>query len=276
MFPGLMKGDGPYAAMAKKKMENYSSTGVAGLKYPADLGRADGETHSYINFRAVKRNEVSHEPSVVTSSSGVTPQANISLYIPENVGVTQTANYEQTQGLAAAALTGQINGVGDTMSLLGDTIVREAADLVLNNAGELYKQINDGQASNASRYQLFRGVEYRTFQFQYKFVAKSTEDSQNIEQITRTFRKHMLPDLSNALFYTIPDIFEIEYRILDSSGGQKTLHQFKPSALTSCEISYGADGSFGIFHDGSPTNVQMNLTFLELYQVLKTDVDGGF
>ena len=88
----------------------------------------------------------------------------------------------------------------------------------------------------------------------------------------------MLPDFAEGKvgFYTIPDIFEIEYILSSANGSLTTLHKFKPCALTSCEISYGGDGSFGLFFDGKPTNVSMNLTFLELEQVVKKNIDEGY
>jgi hypothetical protein len=271
--------ESPTAVMSASSKSKYSSTGAPGVKYPLDLGQSGSELHSFINFRAVSKKEVVHTDTQQSNqSSGQQAIANVSLYVPENVSLSQTANYEVTTGAAAALASGNIDGVGDALGMGLQTLTREAANMILNNLGEARQQFQNGIASNASRYQLFNGIEFRQFQFQYKFVAKSSNESRAIDELTRIFRKHMLPDFVEGKvgFYTIPDIFEIEYILSAADGSLHTLHKLKPCALTGCEISYGGDGSFGLFHDGKPTNVSMNLTFLELEQVTKSDVDGGY
>ena len=270
--------DGPAKVMQQKSNNKYASTGAPGFKYPLNLGQMDGELHSFVNYRAVTKKEVAHtDTQQVTQSAGQQAIANVSLYVPENVSLNQTANYEMTSGIGAIMAKGDAS-VGELVGMGVETITREASNMLLNNLGEARAQFRDGIASNASRYQLFNGIEFRQFQFQYKFVAKNEKESREIEKITKVFRKHMLPDFAEGKvgFYTIPDIFEIEYILSSANGTLTTLHKFKPCALTSCEISYGGDGSFGLFFDGKPTNVSMNLTFLELEQVLKKNIDEGY
>ena len=264
--------------MQQKSNNKYASTGAPGFKYPLNLGQMDGELHSFINYRAVTKKEVAHtDTQQATQAAGQQAIANVSLYVPENVSLNQTANYEMTSGIGAIMAKGDAS-VGELVGMGVETITREASNMLLNNLGEARAQFQDGIASNASRYQLFNGIEFRQFQFQYKFVAKNEKESREIEKITKVFRKHMLPDFAEGKvgFYTIPDIFEIEYILSSVNGSLTTLHKFKPCALTSCEISYGGDGSFGLFFDGKPTNVSMNLTFLELEQVLKKNIDEGY
>ena len=270
--------DGPAKVMQQKSNNKYASTGAPGFKYPLNLGQMDGELHSFINYRAVTKKEVAHtDTQQATQAAGQQAIANVSLYVPENVSLNQTANYEMTSGIGAIMAKGDAS-VGELVGMGVETITREASNMLLNNLGEARAQFQDGIASNASRYQLFNGIEFRQFQFQYKFVAKNEKESREIEKITKVFRKHMLPDFAEGKvgFYTIPDIFEIEYILSSVNGSLTTLHKFKPCALTSCEISYGGDGSFGLFFDGKPTNVSMNLTFLELEQVLKKNIDEGY
>jgi hypothetical protein len=270
--------DGPAKVMQQKSNNKYASTGAPGFKYPLDLGQMDGELHSFINYRAVTKKEVVHtDTQQATQAADQKAIANVSLYVPENVSLNQTANYEMTSGIGAIMAKGDAS-VGELVGMGIETITREASNMLLNNLGEARAQFQKGVASNASRYQLFNGIEFRQFQFQYKFVAKNEKESQEIEKITKVFRKHMLPDFAEGKvgFYTIPDIFEIEYILSSANGSLTTLHKFKPCALTSCEISYGGDGSFGLFFDGKPTNVSMNLTFLELEQVVKKNIDEGY
>ena len=79
------------------------------------------------------------------------------------------------------------------------------------------------------------------------------------------------------MFYSIPDTFQITYKVMGSGDtGAKYLHKFKTCSLLDCDVQYGADGTFGVFRSGAPTNVQMTLTFQETLQVTKDDVDKDY
>jgi len=278
--------DYPDAIMRQAQQRRYGA-GADVTKYPLDLD--SGELHSFINFRVVDKTPVSHIAEPGGAKSGNHVLKSVALYVPENVGVAQQANYEEAAGAAVTAAKGAIkagsglSGFGgallDAGSMGGNQIMRSIADLAVQNGAEVAQQVFSGKASNANRAQLFQGISFRQFTFEYKFVAKSQEESIAIRNITTTFRENMLPDFEGPLnrFYTLPNVFEIEYFLHGQGGGRAvSLHKFKPAVLTSCEISYGSDGQFGMFIDGSPTNVQMNLTFLEIEQVVKSDVAAGY
>lgn len=277
--------DYPDGIMRQAQQRKYGA-GADVTKYPLDLG--SGELHSFINFRVVDKTPVSHIAEPGGAKSGNQVLKSVALYVPENVGVAQQANYEEAAGAAVTAAKGAVKAGGglsgfgsallDAGSMGGNQIMRSIADMAVQNGAEIAQQVFTGKASNANRAQLFQGISFRQFTFEYKFVAKSQEESSAIQNITQVFRENMLPDFEGPLnrFYTLPNVFEIEYFLYGQNGRAKSLHSFKPSVLTSCELSYGADGQFGMFIDGAPTNVQMNLTFLEIEQVVKSDVAGGY
>lgn len=272
----MASADNPNKVTESKK-QTYA-TDTTGLRYPLELGT--GEYHSYINFKVVQRPSklyTSEEGEQNTKNAGTVK--NISLYIPETVSVAQSSQWE-TQGGAAAAAAMTDGGFFDKIVAAGKSLAggaaTSAANFLSDGAGDVLAQEAAGLARNAAKIQLFRGIEFRQFEYEYKFVASSEKESKEIAEIIRIFRKHMLPDIKGD-YYSVPDTFDIEYRVM-GKGPESTdsIHKIKSCALTSCQVSYGGDGSFGVYYDGTPVNISMNLTFLELQQVTKKDIDEGY
>ena len=122
--------DGPAKVMQQKSNNKYASTGAPGFKYPLNLGQMDGELHSFINYRAVTKKEVAHtDTQQATQAPNQQAIANVSLYIPENISLNQTANYEMTSGIGAIIGKGETS-VGDLVGMGIETITREASNLL--------------------------------------------------------------------------------------------------------------------------------------------------
>jgi hypothetical protein len=112
---------------------------------------------------------------------------------------------------------------------------------------------------------MFESVDYRTFQFTYKFFPKNEDETMKIRQIIKTFKHHMLPELtSNKFFYVYPSEFDIKYFYKDKENPY--LHSFARCALTNMTVEYGGD-QFVTFENGSPSEIGMTLTFQELEQM---------
>jgi hypothetical protein len=66
---------------------------------------------------------------------------------------------------------------------------------------------------NSKVEQLFQGVDFRTFNFNYQFHPKNATEAENAMRIVSTFRHHMLPEfLGDAQYlYIYPSTFDIKY-----------------------------------------------------------------
>ena len=232
---------------------------------------------------------------IVKSKHRVQTDSTIRLFIPENIAMPTAAEYESAQlGTASAGLVAGAASIfsndkgsidvkslgqgGNFKSSFQNEIVQTLGNGLGGSGGDVLNQAVFNRAANAAKYLLFKGINFRTFQFQYNLVPQSVEESVALEDIIRRFRKAMLPDIVSIGFYDIPQAVQIRYYIKDSEGNEvpeSRLHKFKPAFLTECNVSYGANGRFTLTKDGYPANIQLSLTFQENEQVTRTDVTTG-
>jgi hypothetical protein len=128
---------------------------------------------------------------------------------------------------------------------------------------------------NPFREQIFKSVDNRTFNFDYKFLPRSANEATNVENIIRQFKFHMHPEISaGGLFYIYPSEFNIEYRYQ----GKENLHinRISTCVLENMSVDYGSQAGFNTFADGTPTEITMRLQFKELETMTKQRVDQGF
>jgi hypothetical protein len=121
---------------------------------------------------------------------------------------------------------------------------------------------------------IFEAVDFRAFNFKYRFFPKSRQEADNVEKIIKLFKFHMHPDLSsNKLFFIYPSEFEIAY--FYESKENTYFHKIKPCVLESMDVSYGGE-QFSSFRDGIPTEVNITLTFRETEILTKKQIKDGY
>lgn len=128
--------------------------------------------------------------------------------------------------------------------------------------------------TNPFREVLFESVDYRSFNFSYRFFPKSQSETDRIKDIIELFKVNMLPEItSEKLFYIYPSEFDIEYFYKDSPNPY--LHKFARCALVNMEVDYGGD-QFVTFQDGAPVEIGLTLTFRELEQLTSERAANGY
>ena len=273
----MFRSNNPADAMPNYYNMNYGSSPYS---YPEDITETS-DLHSFMRFAIQNITPVQH---LKAGSSGISSTGNahttIQLYIPEQVGVQQEVAYKQDESrVGLAGLRGLDQGkiamfekaFGGLQGVV-EGGVQAAADTFIGSGGLIAAQRD--KIGNAAQYQLLEGTQFRQFEFQYKFVPKSSTEAGNVKRIVKAFRTYMMPEIDEEMFfYKAPNTFQISYHV---GGREGTLHKFKPCVLTSCNVSYGGDGSFGVFKDGEVAHTEMTVTFLELLQVTQTDVKGGY
>jgi hypothetical protein len=200
----------------------------------------------------------------------------ITLHVEERPSVKYGANYGDydmgalTGGLVEASLA-QANGtLAQMVPELQQRIIAGLIKIPSLNAGsggtfENLLQLSTRTKTNPFREVLFESVDYRTFNFRYKFYPKSAGETQKIKSIIEKFKIHMHPELSShKLFYIYPSEFDIQYFFKDKENNY--LHKFARCALTDMQVDYGGD-QFHTFQDGAPVEIGLALTFRELEQM---------
>jgi len=200
----------------------------------------------------------------------------ITLYVSERPAVKYGTNYANkdmglltgllVQGSASGSLKETISNAGPE---IGAALLTQLAKVPSLKAGggviSDVLELSTRQKVNPFREVLFESVDYRTFQFSYKFFPKDKSETEKVENIIRTFKQHMHPELTdNKMFYIYPSEFDIEYFYKDKINPH--IHRFARCALTNMSVEYGGE-QFVTFEDGSPVEINMSLTFQELEQM---------
>jgi len=152
------------------------------------------------------------------------------------------------------------------------------------SAGQILAR-STGEILNPNAEVLFNGVNLRTFKFSFKMIPRSYEEGQQIKEIIKAFKLHSAAKLGSKeqgitneigieSFIRTPDIFELRYR--KGGGEHPYLHKFKQCFLESVDATYTGESGYATYDDGTPTSLNINLTFREIEPIYDKDQDDAF
>ena len=273
------RGDRSVAGDASS-LANFSAS------FPSDAEGGSSEDTDFISFKAFSNNVPGYTSmtSAGSATAALEPQGNVKLFIPESLANSSKSNYEGTaNGSLLSGIMGETANLSDEEASGLEKIMGIGTDAagILGSLGgdssEVLVQTQMGlSTAAANRHVLFKGVEYRTFSYQYNIMPRTASESAQMADIIKWFRIQMLPDVNaSGSFFTPPNYFQIEYFI--NGAPADYLHKIKPSVLTDCEVTFGGNGSFGKFKNtGAPSVIALNLTFQEVQLVTKSDAAAGY
>jgi hypothetical protein len=136
-----------------------------------------------------------------------------------------------------------------------------------------------GYAINPQLQMIFRGVGFRSFQLSFTFTPNSLEESQEVDNIIKTFKYHFSPgfeagktDSTQSMFLTSPSLFNVQFKI-----GQNE-NQYAPKygdcVLSDIDVNYAPNG-FAVHENGAPVQTTLNLTFKEIVIVDRSKIANG-
>lgn len=135
--------------------------------------------------------------------------------------------------------------------------------------------LGTNQTMNPFREQVFENVETRSFNFDYKFFPRNSSEAAAAQSIIKMFKFHMHPELdTGGLFYIYPSTFDIQYFFNGSEN--PNINKISECVLTAMKVDYGPSGQMSSFADGSPTEISMSLSFVELEVLTKERVLKGY
>jgi len=123
---------------------------------------------------------------------------------------------------------------------------------------------------------IFKGVALRDFIFQFKFIAKSKPEAEQVKQIVQFFRRNAYPEdiPANAdlsLGYKFPNMFKIKlmHKATDVNRYVPVGTQIKLCYIRNVQTQYNPQ--YAVFHsDGNPLEVDISVSFTE-YKTLSRD-----
>jgi hypothetical protein len=132
-----------------------------------------------------------------------------------------------------------------------------------------------GLAANPKKEQVFKGVDFRTFQFDYQFFPRSSQEAKNVLNIIQQFKYHMHPEFKDE--YNFVYMYPSEFDILYYNNGVENLklHRHTSCVLTELNVNYTPNGTFTTFEDGMPTQINVTMNFRELALLTKDKVKDG-
>lgn len=198
--------------------------------------------------------------------------AAISLHTPASLDNTYSVDWGAEDMSKAHMTADVINAAGDLTDGAGlGKVASQNAGMVASilgskfeGAAKIASWVTGKTPGNSKEEQLFKGVGFRTFSFDYSFMPKNKEEAASIMAIIRMFRHHMLPEYAdeNRYIFIYPSRFQIAYFIGNTENPY--IEKQMMAVLESMKLSYADGSQFTSFADGMPTKLHMSLTFKEL------------
>jgi hypothetical protein len=213
----------------------------------------------------------------------------ITLYTPHNLSESYKPNWAGAE-LGASAGHGLAQMIGGFQ--LGSkalTALKELSDYdpilkagLSKVAGAAINQENisplvmksEGRAVNPHLEQMFKGVEFRTFTYDFKLAPRNRREAQAIYDIVHRFKWAAAPSYESVgaygPFFKYPYLFKISYYNEDQ------IHYIGDCALTGITVNHAGSGTNTTFYDDYPVETDLNLTFTEMQIMTKEAFAEGF
>ena len=250
---------------SKKYAKASPETKVRELQYPIGDG-----VENFIIFETLPRvaREGENNKNLLSSET-----IEIALYVPSEVGDDVKAEYSATgvgKGIRSAleikdSFNGKMDGstlqaVGTALENAIQTGLDSLATMIVGDSSNFLA----GRAVNPMEEQMFQGVGFRDFSFDYEFYPRNKYESQEVQDIIWAFKTAMLPDTySNAEgdtavenYFNYPNIFKAYWE----GPIAEQFDDFLPMVCTSVSAKH----STKLFEDGYPVSSTMSLSFTEI------------
>jgi len=231
-----------------------------------------------------------------TAGSRIERNACIFLPIPQNLSVTYAPQYNQKNlGAMGAAVANALGGnnAGDIAKSLQSFAGNATSEVIYKSMASTATSLNtilgmesitldgstlmamaSGKIFNPYQEQIFEGIGFRTFSFNWKLLAKSPNEAKTIGAIIKALKVYSLPRYAGAAtggkaagsfaqqgleqtrtspdrFLTVPDKFAISFvRVRHSGENFEPLGHFKMDlcVLTNLSVNYAPDGQYNAIH----------------------------
>ena len=146
-----------------------------------------------------------------------------------------------------------------------------------------------GQILNPHKAMVYQGPGgFRTFSFTFVLVPKSADESKEIFNIVKFFKKRMHPGTGtgaginslSSVTLTYPDEFEIKYyvnnKLVDGSDSTKPLFKIHNCFMESFATDYTTSSLVSFMDDDQPLTTTISMGFKETQLLTKKDIDAGY
>lgn len=213
----------------------------------------------------------------------------ISLYIPDSMGYGQNIKWENASLYELG--NSMVEGGGTLLSGIDQAFGGKLFNALKSTSGvdlsglpgglsAAFGAINQGLgasgwAFNPQLLVLFRGIDFRSFQFDFFFSPRSQEEAESVRNIIQAFRFHSHPELNTAggIFYGAPATFDIQF--MHNGSLNNKIQQVATCVLTGYDVDYAPYG-WSTYNDGMPVQTRLTLRFQETEILDKTKILQGY
>ena len=275
----------------RKKVKNVSKTNDNLDHYtdPNVIGGSDiGYFYNPSDYQSIG---MKRAPTIKSNTA-------ISMYMPASVTTGYSAQYTDTEMgfLTKGALdaydrfaAGNMRGGFQEIGNMNQDLANALTKLALNTASMLpgfagikaAAEMRSGVVLSDRMELAFKGIDKRTFNYEFKMVPKSEEEAKEIRSIIHAFKFNMLPEFEGSdvagRALIVPNTFDIKY--MWNGNENFFLHKISTCVLESMNVTYGGDSyktHAGISGDGAPPiETTISLTFKELDLITREQIEKG-
>lgn len=147
--------------------------------------------------------------------------------------------------------------------------------------GETLLALQERKMRNPFLKMVFRGHNFRNFEYLFKFTPANEQESNTIFEIVQEFRAASLPASTpggemggtpdpNAFKVEYPKEIQIEYEY--QGAPHKWLNKFKHCVITDMNVNYTGAGFYAPMRNGFPAQTELRLQFSEIDLVYREDL----
>lgn len=248
------------------------------IQYPYDLFQPGNTAYIYFLIKDTAQLVVDGNPdsNPMDPNTGRTARTlkRIALYMPPGVKVNYGTKWEDASlGIRKSVGLGKEIISGGLMDALKQVVPR-IADSVLGTTDEFKndmefsgKKILDPQSAL-----LFKGVNFREFQFDFQLMARNYAETEAIRKIILAFKYAMHPGTGSTpggAVWDYPEFFDIYL----CTPTRKYMFSIINAALTDMEVDYGGSGIPSFFREnGAPVDIRLSLQFKEMLVLTKDQI----
>lgn len=277
MAPGKQQ-NAPSKVLSKKS----AGGGLAQMVFPAKSDNLNmGTIFKFVKFKQ----SFGEGGTGVVIAKSITG-AHIALPLPENLQDTLNLNYDTVDlgavgvGVKSGEAVGEAlkdSGVGEAVGTFAGRFAGDAeylARTLSQISGAVSGAINiaSGNVPNPFTTAIFKSVELRRHNLNFRLTPESPEDSAAIQSIVNEFKKRALPT-TDGNFLTMPYQVEIAFF------GTNALYGFARCVIQGITVNYNPSNAPAFFKNtggliGAPQSVELQLQLSEIEQLVGDLFDG--
>lgn len=200
-------------------------------------------------------------------------QSQVVLPYPNVISDSQEHSWNKENGFVKSL----ISGVGNLATGMASEAIekfqggKKLKSIASTVTGDMSVDTGIGQLSNyigvrkpmtdSGIFQNYTGSNPRNFTMAYTFIPNNSKEAQKIKEIILWFKMYSSPTLkATSAIMLAPYCFNIDF---GSNPYISEMFNMKCAVITNLQVEYGSDGSFQLFQDGFPKQINLSISFAE-------------